>query len=64
MGALKALSLKEWGPAMDQRHDLKKKLLLKSFYLPDLKPLYGNWPSDVNPYYPELKVALDERILR
>ena len=48
----------------DPRPSLKTKLCIGSFYIPDLKSAYKDWPDAVNTNYPQLKVALEERIER
>lgn len=49
-------------PADDPRINLASRLLLKPYYLPNLKALYKDWPDAVNPNYSQLKVELDARI--
>ncbi|KAH0165971.1 hypothetical protein KCU67_g4510, partial [Aureobasidium melanogenum] len=49
-------------PLDDLRTDLSKKLKSDSFYIPDLRSAYKDWPEDVNPHYPDLKEALTKRI--
>lgn len=48
----------------DPRPDLKVQLCRESFYIPNLKNMYKDWPEAVNPNYPQLKVALEARIDR
>ena len=48
----------------DPRLDLKAKLCSEPFRIPNLKTIYKNWPDAINPSYPELRVALEERIDR
>lgn len=49
-------------PLDDLRADLSKQLKSGSFYIPDLRSAYKDWPEDVNPHYPDLKEALTKRI--
>jgi hypothetical protein len=57
------LRLDDPRPADDPRWDLKALLLSKSFYIPNLKPLYKDWKDAVNPHYSQLKEALEKRII-
>ncbi|KAK5999322.1 hypothetical protein QM012_005597 [Aureobasidium pullulans] len=49
-------------PLDDPRIDLSKRLKSHSFYIPNLRTAYKDWPEDVSPHYPELKEALNKRI--
>ncbi|KAI0550381.1 terpenoid synthase [Xylaria curta] len=46
----------------DPRIELIAQLRAKSYYLPDLRRQFKEWPDDINPHYPQLKVSLDARI--
>jgi hypothetical protein len=48
----------------DPRPGLKAQLCREPFRIPNLKTFYKDWPQDVNPSYPQLKVALEARIDR
>ncbi|EAW12442.1 terpene synthase family protein [Aspergillus clavatus NRRL 1] len=49
-------------PVVNPRPALKAKLTKELFLIPNLKPSYRDWPTAVNPSYPQLKVALETRI--
>ena len=49
-------------PLDDPRIDLSKRLKSNSFYIPNLRNAYKDWPEDVNPHYADLKEALNKRI--
>jgi hypothetical protein len=41
---------------------LSTKLQAKSFYLPNFKAIYKDWPEDISPSYLDVKHAVDARI--
>ncbi|EOD53182.1 terpenoid synthase [Neofusicoccum parvum] len=49
-------------PIVNPRPALKAELSRNPYYIPNLRPLYKDWPEAVNPNYPELKEALAARI--
>ncbi|UKZ77541.1 hypothetical protein TrVFT333_005264 [Trichoderma virens FT-333] len=49
-------------PVDDPRIDLSARIRTKSYYLPNLRPYYNDWPDEMNPHYAQLKEAIEARI--
>ncbi|KAL7950694.1 isoprenoid synthase domain-containing protein [Trichoderma barbatum] len=49
-------------PLDDPRIDLSARIRTKSYYLPNLRPYYNDWPDEMNPHYSKLKEAIEARI--
>ena len=62
MAAVQVIHSSHPRPTYDPRPSLKTKLCQEPFHIPNLRPLYKDWPDAVNANYPQLKVALEARI--
>lgn len=49
-------------PAEDPRIHVTKQLRAGPYYIPSFESSFKQWPSVINPHYPQLKVFLDARI--